>query len=395
MAKRSRALIWKVSRGGGADVLRGEVRVAAEEPLRLADEFRRLDRGLDRPLRRGDPLDVQRRRVAELRNGCRRSSRARSAAMGWDVSRQERFGLPVCGTDAAATSAEKIGWLMGLPVYRSLPLNDESTVAQTGWSLLVGIGQEGAHRAVLEPPVGHDVPVALGLVHRADEALAGVLDQGHGFVALFHAGAVVGLQAAGRRGGAALAALEIDIDQALEDVDLAAPAGRHFDAELGALIDEGGLGRKDLEAAGRLGLDFHRGLAHIQFDGAGRQQLERGRALQDDLGPDVEVDLGHAGGQVQRLPGGERPVEFRGGRLAVPAAVGGADEPGDGGSRERGAGRGGEGGDATSCCPRSPWPSHPAGYGRRERGIGDVRFSFRLDPSADAAFCCAASGASR
>ena len=32
--------------------------------------------------------------------------------MGWDVSRQERFGLPVCGVSSAGTSAENIALIL-------------------------------------------------------------------------------------------------------------------------------------------------------------------------------------------------------------------------------------------------------------------------------------------
>ena len=82
----------------------------------------------------------------------------------------------------------------------------------------------------------------------------------------------------GRRGLVASAPRDT-FDAAFEYVDAAAAARRDLDAELGALIHEGGLGREDLEAAGRCGLDFDRGLAHIQPARSGREQLQGGRGF--------------------------------------------------------------------------------------------------------------------
>ena len=81
-------------------------------------------------------------------------------------------------------------------------------------------------------------------------------------------------------GAAAFRGFPVYIDLPLEDVNLAVAAGGHFDAKLGAPIDEGGLGREDLEAAGLFGRNLDRGFAQFQPGGVGRKQLEGGRALQ-------------------------------------------------------------------------------------------------------------------
>ena len=116
-------------------------------------------------------------------------------------------------------------------------------------------------------------------------------------------------------------------------------------------------GVRILKPRARSFCDFHGGLAHLQPGAVGREQLEGGRALQDDLGADAEVDLGHARCQAQRLAGGQAPGRPPGratGRSSGnPCAR--TNRAGEGrkaeGGREEGAGRGGDAETATSDLP--------------------------------------------
>ena len=115
-------------------------------------------------------------------------------------------------------------------------------MARTLRVLLAGVRQEHAQRPVLEPPVGDGVPVALGLVHRADERLAGVLHQRHAPAVALQAGPDVFHQPL-RSGGdlPPRVALPATSTQPLNTWTRLPPPGRNLDAELGALVHEGGL----------------------------------------------------------------------------------------------------------------------------------------------------------
>ena len=131
-----------------------------------------------------------------------------------------------------------------------------------GIGVLVGIGQHHPQRPILETPVGDGVPIALGLIHRADERFARVLQQSQSRRVSFQASLAVGRQPLHGIGQSRLA-VQGHIHRALEDVDSAA-APRHFDAELRALVHHRCLGSMESEPVGGLIRDLGGQFAHAQ-----------------------------------------------------------------------------------------------------------------------------------
>lgn len=106
-----------------------------------------------------------------------------------------------------------------------------------------GRGEFGAQGLVLEMPIGHDVPIAQGLIDRADEGLARFLHKPGHRTAVFHAESLVDehvllwgehFRPLWPRQFCRL----LDEHLAFENMDEDVLRGRHIDGKFGAQVND-------------------------------------------------------------------------------------------------------------------------------------------------------------